>query len=175
MGGRSGTNWLLVEGRLCYLQAGVSDRSGGWRGRGPDLSRLFSDSSHPILEPPDPPIDSIPASRIQMPSYFCKLSEMCCSMCPTIKVCEDTRGMPRMFVTLSSDCVLCWHSLSLGCCHCAFCELGLGGTSAHSEDIRLNCITSRYTLLPDCCRCAFCELLLRGASTDIEDITCCDY
>ena len=62
----------------------------------------------------------------------------------------------------------------VGCCHCAFCELCLGGTSAHSEDIRLNCITSRYTLLPDCCRCAFCELLLRGGSTDIEDIRCCD-
>ena len=77
VGELTGTNWLLVEGRLCYLQAGVSDRSGGWRGRGPDLSRLFSDTSHPILEPPDPPIDS---SRIQMPSYFCKLSEMCCSL-----------------------------------------------------------------------------------------------
>ena len=32
---------------------------------------------------------------------------------PTIKVCEDTRGMPRMFVTLSSDCLLCCHSLIL--------------------------------------------------------------
>ena len=35
MGELTGTNWLLVEGRLCYLQAGVSDRSGGWRGAGP--------------------------------------------------------------------------------------------------------------------------------------------
>ena len=43
VGELTGTNWLLVEGRLCYLQAGVSDRSGGWRGRGPDLSWLFSD------------------------------------------------------------------------------------------------------------------------------------
>ena len=81
--------------------------------------------------------------------------------------------MPRMFVPLS-HCVLCCYCLILGCCHCAFCELCLGGTSAHSEDITLNCITSRYTLLPHCCRCAFCELLLRGTSTDIEDITCCD-
>ena len=63
------TNWLLVEGRLCYLLgARVSDRSRGSRGavygmvwygmgfwgRGPDLSWLFSDGHRP----PDPTIDS---------------------------------------------------------------------------------------------------------------------
>ena len=84
MGGRRGIDRdkLVVSWGTSVLpaRAKLSDRSGGWRGRGPDLSWLFSDTTnvHPILEP-DPPIDSQPVSRIQMPIYFCahKLSEMC--------------------------------------------------------------------------------------------------
>ena len=152
------TNWLLVEGRLCYLQGSrVSDRSRGLGGRygmvwygmvwgvegaGPRPIVVILGPHH---RPPDPTIDSQDPDAHLFLVHFHKcnfLRERNVVTMMHLKVCED---MLRMFVPLSQHCVLCCHCLILGCCQCAFCELCLGWTPAHSEDITLKYIASHRT------------------------------